>query len=482
MPPSDPHLFVIFGATGVLTKRLILPALYDLTRTESGVKMRILGTSRAELDDASFRDEAARGMADVGGVDPAAARAWANEHLFFQTLDNDPTLDDYERVKHRADSLADEHDLGANRVLYLALPPGAFGPTAEMLGAVGMNRTEHGWTRLVVEKPFGHDLATAQALNATLHAHFDEAQVYRIDHYLGKETVQNLLVFRLGNPIFERLWNRDHIERVDIVVSEALDVATRGAYYDTAGALRDMVQNHLTQLFTLVAMEVPSTPDAGSIRAEKVKVLRATAPLQSRDVVLGQYTDGMIGERQVTGYLQTKGVAPESHTETYAALRLEVNNWRWQGVPFVLQTGKAMEKRLTEVRVTFREAPVAFFRQQNGCRLRPNVLHMQLAPDEGFSLGFEVKRPGDGYLVQTQHLHFDYGKAFGEPPTAYRTLMEDLVRGDQTLFVHADEVEAAWSLYDPILRRKRKVHPYAPGTWGPVEAVRLTRVESLETC
>ena len=471
----DPHVFILFGATGDLSKRLILPALYDLTRAHPDLKMRVLGTARSEFDDAGFRAEAVRGLVELGGLKKREAERWAKEYVYFQTLDNDPTPDDYERVRDKADDLAARFDLGPNRVHYLALPPGAFESTAVWLGDVGMNRPKggRGWVRLVVEKPFGHDLASARHLNAVIHRYFTEDQVYRIDHYLGKETVQNLLVFRLGNPIFERLWNREHIERVEILVAEDLDVGTRGAYYDHAGAVRDMIQNHLTQVFTLVAMEVPATADADAIRSEKVKVLRSTAPIDGRHVVFGQYTAGAIGARAVPAYTTLKGVRPGSDTETFAAIEHRVQNWRWEGVPFVLQTGKALAERRTEVRVYFRPAPVALFRQMDGCHLNPNVLRIQLAPDEGFALSFEVKRPGDGYTVATQNLGFDYSEAFGEPPTAYRTLVEDLIRGDQTLFVHADEVEASWALYDPILRRSRKVYPYAPGSWGPDEVRRL---------
>ena len=472
----DPHVFVLFGATGDLSKRLILPALVDLTRSNPDLKMRVLGVSRTEYDDDAFRRDAIDGLVSVGGLGRGEATEWVNTYIFYQSLDGDPTPDDYERVRLRADELAHRFELGPSRVLYLALPPAAFEMTAEWLGRTGMNRPHDDggkgerWVRLVVEKPFGHSLASARHLNEVLHRHFDESQIYRIDHYLGKETVQNLLVFRLANPIFERLWNRDAIERVEIYVSEDLDVGTRGAYYDRAGAMRDMIQNHLTQLFTLVAMEVPSSPGADAIRSEKVKVLRSVAPLSGKDVVLGQYTGGRLDGRSVEPYTDLKGVAPDSTTETFAAVRLSVNNWRWQGVPFVLRTGKVMKKRTTEVRVVFRPPPVAFFRDLEGCELKSNLLRIELQPDEGFSLTFGVKRPGDGFVVEPQRFHFDYAEAFGDPPSAYRTLVEDLIRGDQTLFVHGDEVEASWALYDPILKRPRKVHPYAPGSWGPEAA------------
>lgn len=470
----DPHVFVLFGGTGDLSKRLVLPALLDLSKANPDLNFVVLATARAELTDAQFRDEVVRGMTDVGGVTKRDAERFAKKRLFYQTLDNDPTPDDYERIRDRADALAKKYDIGGNRVYYLALPPGAFEMTAGWLGHTGMNTEDRGWVRIVVEKPFGHDLTSARHLNAVLHRYFDEHQIYRIDHYLAKETVQNLLVFRMANPIFERLWNRDTIERVDIRVAETVDVGTRGGYYDQAGATRDMIQNHLTQLFTLVAMEIPAATDANAIRAEKVKVLRSTLPIGRRDAVFGQYTSGTVNGRDVIAYRQAPKVRPDSDTPTFAAIRLHVENWRWQGVPFVLTTGKALKERVSEIVVTFRTPPVAFFRNVEGASVTPNQLRFELQPEEAFTLSFGVKRPGDGFVVEPQKFSFDYNKAFGEPAPAYRTLVEDIIRGDQTLFVHADEVEASWALYDPILRHSRTVYPYPAGSWGPEEATRLT--------
>jgi glucose-6-phosphate 1-dehydrogenase len=307
-----------------------------------------------------------------------------------------------------------------------------------------------------------------------VHRHFDEAQVYRIDHYLGKETVQNLLVFRFANAMFETLWNRDHIEAVQITVAEELGVEQRAGYYDRAGALRDMVQNHLTQLMTLVAMEVPSAIAADAIRAEKIKVLRAVAPIRRENVVYGQYAPGTVGGEAVPAYRDEPGVAAGSATETFVALKLELDNWRWQGVPFYLRTGKRLARRLTEIEVKFRRAPVWLFRSA-GCEedVHRNTLLLTLQPDEGFSLLFEIKAPGERFHLRQLPLHFSYAEVFPRIPEAYQTLLRDLLAGDQTLFVHADEVETAWSLYTPLLEEPHEPRPYVAGSWGPAEADEL---------
>ena len=480
----DPHLFIVFGATGDLMERKLLPALYDLYHhEEANGRYRILGVSRSDLSDDDFRTRAREALAEFLREDQTEADTseekiaqWCDEYIFFQSL-GDQEQADYDRLAERIEKLEEEHGLPGNRVLYLALPPAAFEDTIKKLGGAGLNASEGGWARFVLEKPFGHDLESARELNELVHDYFAEDQIYRIDHYLGKETVQNLLVFRLGNAIFESLWSREHIERVEILVAESVGVGDRAGYYDRAGALRDMVQNHLTQLMTLVAMEVPATAEANAIRYEKIKVLQSVQPLTEGDVVLGQYTAADVGGEAVKGYREENGVGADSQTETFVSVRLSVNNWRWQGVPFVLQTGKRMPERCTRIAVTFRRPPVTLFRTYNGCRLAPNVLNITLQPDEGFSLSFEVKRPGDGYVVETEQLRFDYEEAFGALPDAYRTLLEDVVRGDQTLFVHAQEAEAAWELYTPLLERKPPVKPYEAGTWGPSEAEKLTEPE-----
>ena len=470
-PVLEPHLFVIIGATGDLTERKLLPALARGTGGDQGPRPVVLGVARTTMDDAAFRDHARAALARAGVEDEAVA-AWCDARIHYASLgDGDAT--GYAAVAERIRAVEAEHDLPGNRVFYLALPPGAFPGTIEALGEAGLAHGP-GWTRLVIEKPFGRDLASARSLNALVHRHFDESQVYRIDHYLGKETVQNLLVFRFANPVFEDVWNRDRVSSVRITVAESLGVEDRASYYDRAGALRDMIQNHATQLMTLVAMEAPAAFDAAAIRAEKVKVLRSVTPLDTDDVVLGQYAAGEADGEPVPGYRDEPGVAPSSSTETYAALRLQVASWRWQGVPFYLRTGKRLKRRLTRIEVRFRRPPVEIFEPfQDACRLSPNVLVLTLQPDEGFDLGFQVKTPGEGVELASQRLRFRYAEAFAPLPDAYETLLRDVVQGDQTLFVHADEVEAAWRLYDPLLAGRPAPRPYPAGSWGPAEAHRL---------
>ncbi|MEM1125657.1 MAG: glucose-6-phosphate dehydrogenase [Bacteroidota bacterium] len=475
------HLFIVFGATGDLMQRKLLPALYDMLLQDGAQSTyAILGVSRSKLTDEAFREQARASLVEFAGLSEETAQSFCAQSLYYQCL-GDQEADDFQTLAARVQELEQRHDLPGNRAIYLSLPPQAFEPTINNLGRCGLNESP-GWTRLVIEKPFGRDLATAQALNEVVHRHYREDQVYRIDHYLGKETVKNLLVFRFGNALFEPLWNRDHVERVDIMVTEALGVGTRAGYYDRSGALRDMIQNHLTQLFTLVAMEPPASTEANAIRYEKIKVLESTMPIHAeRDVVFGQYTDGTVEGTAIPGYLDSEGVPGDSQTETYAALRLHVNNWRWQGVPFVLQTGKAMPRRLTRVSVTFRRPPVRLFQSDNDCYLASNVLHLTIQPDEGVALNFEVKVPEQGYRVQTHQLSFDYADIFGHVPDAYRTLLEDVVKGDQTLFVHEREVMESWNLYTPLLENGPAPHPYPAGSWGPSEANSLIQDAPIQS-
>jgi len=472
--PLEPSVFVIFGGTGDLARRKVLPALYTLHATHctpSGCV--VLGVSRdAEMDDAAYRALAADAVAATlpAGAARAPVTEWAERYLYFCTS-GAGTDADFAALRARIEELERSFGYPPNRVFYLSLPPSAFTPTVEALGRAGLNRSE-GFTRLVIEKPFGRDLESARALNQLVHHCFDESQIYRIDHYLGKETVQNLLVFRFANAMFETLWNRDHIESVQITVAEEIGVEQRAGYYEQAGALRDMVQSHLTQLLSLVAMEVPSALDADSIRSEKVKALRSIASIETDEAVFGQYVAGMVGGKDAAGYREEPGVAPNSRTETFVALRLELDNWRWQGVPFFLRTGKRMLRRLTEIEIKFRRAPVWMFRTTHTEELRRNTLLLTLQPDEGFSLFFDVKAPGEPFRMRRLPLHFNYASTFAAIPEAYQTLILDILRGDQTLFVHADEVETSWALYAPLLddRTRPPVHPYPAGTWGPLEA------------
>ena len=374
------------------------------------------------------------------------------------------TFDD---LKGRIERIEAALDLPGNRVFYLALPPVAFPGVIERLGRSGLNRSP-GWTRLVIEKPFGHDLDSARELNDLTHRHFDESQIYRIDHYLGKETVQNLLTFRFANPIFETTWNRDRLEAIEITVAEDLGVGGRAGYYESAGVLRDMVQNHLTQLMTLVAMEAPSGFNATAIRNEKVQVLESLAGVDPNHVVFGQYTGGVIDGASVVGYRDEHGVPPDSRTPTFVGMKLALDTWRWQGVPFYLRTGKRLPRRVTQIAITYRPAPVCIFHGVNdGCPISPNVIVLTLQPDEGFEVRFELKPPGEPPRVVSKALSFDYDAEFTSIPDAYQTLLFDVIVGDQTLFVRGDEVEASWRLWTPLLDSAHPVHPYAAGTWGP---------------
>jgi glucose-6-phosphate 1-dehydrogenase len=461
----DQHLFVILGGTGDLASRKLLPALYRLI-TENGIGDRcaILGAATTDMGDTEYR-KWARDALQEAGVEGDALDAWNDDNVYYQPITRDPAT--HATLRTRIEAIEKESGLPGNRAFYLALPPAAFGPTIVGLGEAGLNRSP-GWTKLVIEKPIGTDLETARALNDTVHAHFDESQVYRIDHYLGKETVQNLLNFRFANPMFESIWNRDRIESVEITVAEDLGIGSRAAYYDNAGALRDMVQNHLTQLLALVAMEPPNSFEAERIRNEKVKVVEAIAPIASTDLVFGQYSAGTIGGEEVPSYRDEEGVAADSKTPTFVGIRAHVNTWRWEGVPFVLRTGKRLPKRLTQIALTLRRPALCFFHgEADTCRVHPNTLLITLQPDEGFALAFNVKSPDHDEQLDAQSLRFSYGEAYRRLSDAYQTLILDVIQGDQTLFVRADEVEASWKLYDPLLNHRPEPHPYAAGTWGP---------------
>ena len=468
----DSHLFVIFGATSDLMRRKLLPALYHFSE-HYGLEKRLLlvGLSRRDLDDQAFRALAREALAEAGLPQTGHADAWCDQCLFFQSLGGE-TREDYRALADRLKALEKAHRFPGNRVFYLALPPEAFEPAITSLGQAKLNRSP-GWTRLVVEKPFGRDPESALSLNQLLHRYFDESQIYRIDHYLGKETVQNLLIFRFANNIFEPLWHRNLVQSVQITVAEASGVGHRGAYYEQTGALRDMVQNHLTQLLTLITMEVPVTFEPEAIRAEKVKVLRAVTPVRPEDVVYGQYTRGTVDGQMMPGYRELPGVSPDSATATFVALKLAIENWRWNGVPFYLVTGKGLPSQFTQIAVTFRCPPVLLF-QPLKASCNPNVLVLTLQPDEGFDLHFQVKAPGEPLELRTQRLSYRYGEAFGPLPEAYETLLADVMAGDPTLFVRADEAEAAWRIYAPLLGEPH-LPPllYPAGTFGPPAAARF---------
>lgn len=470
--PVEPFLFVVFGAGGDLSERKLMPALYHLMQRRADLRCcHVLGVARSERDDAQYRKEIRIAFRKQGFTEDEL-QAWCDRHVFYHSL----ASDGYDGLCDRIKELETAHDLPGNRVFYLALPPGGFAPTIEALGERDLHRSG-GWTRLVVEKPFGHDLRSAHDLNELVHRFFSEQDVYRIDHYLGKETVQNLLVFRFANALFESAWHRERIDRVEISVEETLGVEGRGKYYETAGALRDMIQNHLTQVLCLVAMEAPARFDAEAIRTEKRKVLDSVRSIRPEDVVLGQYAAGTVGGERVPGYLEEPGVPADSRTETFVQLRLAVSNWRWEGVPFILRTGKRLPERRTRISVHFKPAPISIFQPyESTCHLSPNVLVITLQPDEGFELLFEVKEPSDRFRLATQRLKFRYDDVFEPLREAYETLLLDILEGDQTLFVDARWVEASWRLYDHILAGDVPVLSYPAGTSGPASTRRGGRI------
>jgi glucose-6-phosphate 1-dehydrogenase len=448
MSSFDGVVFVIAGGTGDLARRKLIPAIARIAAKNGwSDRFHVLGVGRGEQEEEAYRDWARESLLLVDPA-PASVSAWCDASVHYAS-----SGEGWQAVADKIAAIEAKHDLPGNRAFYLAIPPRGFPTVIEGLCEAGLNRSA-GFTRLVVEKPFGKDLASARQLNAAVHAGFDESQVYRIDHYLGKETVQNLLVFRFANALFESSWNRSLVRNVEITVGEHLGLGSRAGYYDQAGAFRDMI-------------EPPVKLDADSIRDEKVKVLRSIAPIAREDVVYGQYVGGVVEDESVSGYLEEPGVAENSTTETAVGLRLFIDNWRWQGVPFYLRTGKRFPDRLTRIVVRFREPPVCLFEVNGACEVHSDAIIITLQPNEGFELLFDVKAPDDGLRLQPVPLDFRYAEAFGELPDAYETLIEDIVTGDQTLFVRSDEVDAAWSLYQPILDDPPLPEPYAAGTWGP---------------
>lgn len=495
----DPNLssnnaaIVILGATGDLTSRKLMPALFELFLKKCLAKpFVIVGFARRDKGDEGFRQDMHTALEQCN--DQKERIDDFLKHVFYhQSHFGD--ADGYSRLGKRLDQLERDFSLSGHRIYYLATAPEYFEPILEQLDSAALLRDSHdpSHTRVVIEKPFGHDLASARELNGKVSAVLKEPQVYRIDHYLGKETVQNILSFRFGNSIFEPLFTQKYVDHIQITVAEDIGMeGRRGQYYDTAGTIRDMLQNHVLQLLCLVAMEPPTALGADEIRDEKVKVLRSIAPMGmaeiERNVVRGQYGPGEIDGRPVPGYRQEEGVDPASNTETFIALRLAIDNWRWAGVPFLLRSGKCLPRRVSEIAVQFKQPPLRLFQhvecEGDICEIsdaKPNVLTFHIQPDEGISMSFSCKRPGMQIQLQSVQMDFQYGEAFGtRSPEAYERLLLDALRGDSTLFTRRDEVESAWELVTPILNAWQELPApafpnYGPGSWGPPAANQLFR-------
>jgi glucose-6-phosphate 1-dehydrogenase len=475
----------IFGASGDLTKRKLIPALLNLAQQDVLPKnFAIVGFAANENDTQSFRKNLTE---EIPKFAPDAIDLkmwdWLVQRVYFVKGDFGDA-EAYKRLQAQIDAADKEHGCGGNKFFYLAVAPRFFAPIVERIGNAGMAKEEEGkWVRVIVEKPFGHDLQSAVQLNADLKKVLSEKQIYRIDHYLGKETVQNLMVFRFSNNIIEPLWNRNYIDHVQITASETVGVEHRGGFYETAGALRDMVPNHLFQLLTMTAMEPPISFDADEVRNKQAEILHAIQPLNPEEVltcmVRGQYGEGVIDGEKVPAYRHEPDVNPESNTETFVALKLQVDNWRWAGVPFYLRTGKRLAQRATEIVIQFRRTPFVLFRNTTVKNLETNRLVVHIQPNEGISLSFGAKVPGAVMRLGLVNMDFDYNTYFGtEHSTGYERLLRDCMAGDATLFQRADMVEAGWNVIQPILDvwhalPARGFPNYSSGSWGPAEADEL---------
>ena len=480
--PADPCTMVIFGAAGDLTRRKLIPALYNLATNQLlSREFAVVGVARGQMSEEDFRKRISNDIEQfaTNGVDRDLWEWFLRRLHYVQGDFKDPAL--FPRLKDTLDKVDAEHSTHGNHLYYLATAADYFGPIVEQLATVGLMR-ENGqqWRRVIVEKPFGHDLESARALNQQLLKVAEEKQIYRIDHYLGKETVQNILAFRFANGIFEPIWNRRYIDHIQISVGETVGVESRGSYYDQAGALRDMVPNHIMQLISLTAMEPPVSFRADAVRDEQAKILHAIQPLSAEDVlsktVRGQYGPGIIGGERVPGYREEEGVPRDSKTETFVAMKLQIDNWRWADVPFYLRTGKRLPSRSTAVVIQFRRAPFVLFRDTPVENLMPNQLVMHIQPEEGISLRFAAKVPGPAMRLGAVDMNFEYADYFGsQPSTGYERLLHDCMIGDATLFQRADMVEAGWCVVSPVLDVWKALPPrnfpnYAAGTWGPRDA------------
>jgi glucose-6-phosphate 1-dehydrogenase len=479
---ADPCAFVIFGAGGDLTKRLLLPALYNLAAGQLlHEAFAVVGVARAEMSDDDFRQHMRAAVKEFAsnGIDQRALDGLIGHCRYVRGDFDDSST--YSRLKDELAKVNRTYNTGDSCLFYLATPPDLFAHVARLLGESGLAKEENGsWRRLIIEKPFGFDLQSACALNKELLSAFSEHQIYRIDHYLGKETVQNIMVLRFANGMFEPIWNRHHVDHVQITVAETVSVESRGKFYDHTGALRDMIPNHLFQLLALTAMEPPSRFEADAVRTEKLKAIRAIHPLNREsafaDVVRGQYTAGSVKGKPVVAYRKARDVSPQSDTETYVAMRLMIDNWRWAGVPFYLRTGKALAARRTEIAIKFRSAPLALFRDMPVDNLAQNLLILRIQPDEGAALHFNAKVPGPDVRIENVRMNFKYEDYFdATPSTGYETLIYDCMIGDAMLFQRAIDIEAGWCVVDPILQAWREaggrdLYTYPAGSDGPKAA------------
>ncbi|MFA7418319.1 MAG: glucose-6-phosphate dehydrogenase [Melioribacteraceae bacterium] len=473
--PAD-HIFVIFGASGDLTKRKLIPAIYSLfVQNLLPDSFALLGVSRTHLDDEAFRQNMKLALQEFREIEEHTKEDEFLDKVYYQAI-NTEDVNDYRILKKRLHDLRVKYEISGNAIYYLSTPPNLYGVIPKNLAAHKMNDESGGWKRLIIEKPFGYDLETAEKLKQEILDSWNENQIYRIDHYLGKETVQNLLVTRFSNGIFEPLWNRNFIDHVEVTSAESIGVEGRGGYYESSGALRDMVQNHLLQIVALVAMEPPTSLEAGSIRNEILKVIQAFRPIKQEEVksvaIRGQYTSSKVKGEQRIGYREEKGVASESTTETFAALKFYIDNWRWGGIPFYIRTGKRLPTRVNEVVIHFKQTPHFLFKK-NGEMNSHNQLVIRIQPDEGILLKFGMKIPGQGFDVQTVNMDFHYSDLSVERiPSAYERLIYDSMKGDSTLFARTEEVMALWKFLTPILNvwendKEIPLFGYPSGSWGP---------------
>lgn len=486
----EPGIMVIFGASGDLTSRKLIPALYDLAaQRRLPMEFAVVGISRTEMSHEEFRERLCSALEEhrSGQVSDDVWESFSKGIFYLPGDSKKPET--YEELKGFLKDLDAERGTKGNRIYYLSSSPSLFSTIVERLGEAGMNEEEDAsYARLVVEKPFGRDLESARELNRDIRRYFEERQIYRIDHYLGKDTVQNILALRFSNGIFEPIWNQHYVDHVQITVAEDIGVGTRGAFYEEAGALRDIVQNHVMQVLCLTAMEPPVTFDAESVREEKVKVLKAVRPIPEDEVdesaVRGQYERGWVFGEEVKGYREEENVAPDSTTETFVALKLFVDNWRWAGAPIYIRAGKRLPKKATEIAVQFKPTPHTMFTRGETRGLEPNVLVVRIQPEEGISLKIGAKVPGSGFEVSSVNMDLLYGTAFlEEAPDAYQRLLLDLMLGDPTLFIRADEAEGAWAILEPVMRawsESKEIPTHPAGTWGPEEADELLGLDGRE--